>query len=482
MIKAQNNSSSTNLLFILILLLVSFILALASVFHGELVITSVGLIIGGGIAVLVCTRWPESFAILAVWTNFLKSAYIPGLVVGEFGATPYMIFTALAAFGFSVQIFLGKRRLILFPGFWFFLLFIGFTTLSLAIVQDFRLAIGAYTRTLLDWILCFLLVQMVVEQQRVQQLIRALLIQALIVAGWGIASGIQRELTGVGWQSIFFWQQYQKNDFAAYLGIVLVLALATFSLSNSRATKVASAILMVAVPIGWLITFSRGGFLAIVTCLLVFLVLERNRKLLQRSFLATFVIGLLSLLILVLAPTNVRELALDGLQSLATGESEAARHIDTIEIRLELIQAGTQVIAAKPLLGVGFNQWQFYSPITVRVYDPQAGEFRQTGYSIHNRYLLIAANSGLVALFFYLSFLGTVLINAFYQRRFANTWIRTYLHVFIAAVLGMQVALLFAPSVTWEWPTLGILIGIVNVAKFKRRISSQETNAPAQTT
>jgi hypothetical protein len=42
---------------------------------------------------------------------------------------------------------------------------------------------------------------------------------------------------------------------------------------------------------------------------------------------------------------------------------------------------------------------------------------------------------------------------------------RTYLHVFIAAVIGMQVALLFAPSVTWEWASLGILIGMAKVAK-----------------
>lgn len=475
----QESAALTNFILVPALFLLSLTVAMATVLYPEWTIVIIGLVVGGGTAVIIAMRWPEVFLILALWTNFMKSAYIPRLVVGEFGATPVMVFTILATVGFCIQTATGKRRLILPPGFWFLLLFAVFTTLSLLVAQNFRLGFGAYVRTLLDWMLFFLLVQMLTDRRRIRQLVTILLIQALVMVGWGIIAGIQLELTQVSRRSLFFWEQFQKNDFAAYLGFVLVLALATFLLSKSRPIKLLAATLMAGVPIGWMFTFSRGGFLAIIVCLLVFLALERNKRLLQQSFLITLLIGFLGLAVITLAPANVRSLAIDGLQSMLTGESNVARHTDTIAFRLELAQAAGEVIASRPLLGVGFNHWQLYSPITTRVYDPQVGEFRETGYSIHNRYLLIAANSGLIALLGYVGFLIAVIINSFQCRRYTPIWMRTYLHVFIATVLGLQVALWFAPSVTWEWPTLGILVGILNVARWEKN-SPQKMQAEDQ--
>jgi ABC-type Mn2+/Zn2+ transport system permease subunit len=218
-------------------------------------------------------------------------------------------------------------------------------------------------------------------------------------------------------------------------------------------------------------TFSRGGFLAIVVCLIVFLALERNKKLLQQSFMATIFVGLLGLGVITFSSSDARNLAIDGLQSIVTGESEAVRHTDTMAFRLELAKVAIGIIAENPILGVGFNQWQFYSPITTLVYDPQTNEFRETGFSVHNRLLLIAADSGLIALIGYAGFVTTALIYSLHVRRFANIYIRTYLHAFVAAVMGTQVASLFAPYVLWEWASLGILIGMTNIAQMYKRDS-----------
>jgi O-antigen ligase len=465
MTKKQKLFSHTSIVFIPLFLLLSSLVAFVSVQYPELAIYLVVLIIGGMVAVIIGTYWPEMFLILAVWTNFMKSAYIPGLAVGEFGAAPYMIFTALAMLGFGIQIITGKRSLVLPKGILFFLIFAGFTTLSLLVVQNFRLAIGAYARNVLDWIIMFLLVQMLIDQKSIRKLIAALLVQAVFVTCWGVVSGIQLEVLNVPRRTLFFWQQYQKNDFAAYLGIVLVLSLAVFTLAKSRRHRLFALFLLPLVPIGWIFTFSRGGFLAIVVCLLVFLALERNKKLVQHSILAVILIGLLGLGFLAFSSSNARNLAVDGLRSIVTGESEAERHTETVSFRLKLAGAALEVISEHPILGVGFNQWQFYSPITTRVYDPQADEFRETGFSVHNRLLLIAANSGLIALVGYTGFLMAIIIYSLQVRRYASLRMRTYLHVFIAAVAGMQVALLFAPSVTWEWTSLGILGGIANVAR-----------------
>jgi O-antigen ligase len=465
MVKNRNVNTASNLILFPIFLLLSLFIAITSVYKLELAIGGIGLIVGGTAVLLLSVRWPETFLILAVWTSFMKSAYIPGLAVGEFGATPYMVFTIMAALGFSIQIITGKRHLILPTGLGFFLLFLAFTTLSLLIVQNFRLAIGVYVRNALDWILLLLLVQMLTDQKKVGKLVTALLIQAVFVVGWGLLAGAQLEILNMPRRSLFFWQQFQKNDFAAYLGIVLVLSLATVTLAKSWRTKLLALLLLAAVPIGWVFTFSRGGFLAILVCLVVFLALERNKKRLRQSFVAIVLVGLLGLGFIIFSSSEARNLALDGLRSIATGESEAERHTDTIAFRLELDKVAVKVIAEHPFLGVGFNQWQFYSPITTRVYDPQADEFRETGYSVHNRLLLIAANNGLLTLSGYIGFLVVALVYSLHVRRSANVYMRTYLHVFIAAVIGMQVALLFAPSVTWEWASLGILIGMAKVAK-----------------
>jgi O-antigen ligase len=396
MIREYSTTVYSNLTFTSVLLLLAIGVAVISVYSPIFAIVGVALVVGGIAAILISVRWPEAFLILALWTNFMKSAYIPGLAVGEFGATPYMIFTTLATVGFCVQILAGKRRLILPVGICFLSLFIILSTISLLIVQNFRLAIGLYARNLLDWMLVFSLVQMLVNRRRVKLLLTALLILAFVITFWGIASGIQLELTDAHFRSLFFWRQYQKNDFAAFLGLVLVLALATFSVSKSWPQKVMAFVLIGAVPIGWMFTFSRGGFLAIATCLVVFLALERNKKLLRRSFLAIFLVGGIGLGVVLFVPSEARTLAVDGLQSIVTGENFADRRIDTIELRVELVQAAVEVIASRPVLGVGFNQWQFYSPIITRVCNPQAGGFRETRYSVHSRSLLIAARRGVI--------------------------------------------------------------------------------------
>jgi hypothetical protein len=469
MIKEQFAGEYTSHLLIPILLLIILGTSIVSAFFPVIVLVTTGGIVCGIGAVLISARWPEFFLILAIWTNFMKSAFIPGLAIGEFGATPYMIFTTLATIGFGLQILRGKRRLILPRGLWFLLLYCVFTTISLVIVQDLRLAIGAYARTFLDWMLLFSFIQMLTDRKRLKLLIVALSTQAIILASWGIVAGIHLELTEANRKSLFFWQQFQKNDFAAYLGLALVLALATFSVSKSTWKRLGSVVLMTAVPIGWMFTFSRGGFLAILVCLIVFLTLERNKKLLQRSLIATFLIGFLGLAVIVLVPADARNLAVDGLQSIVTGESIAERHTDTISFRLELARVGLEVIASRPVLGVGFNQWQFYSPLTTHVYDPQTGEYRETGYSIHNRFLLIAANNGLIALVGYIGFVTATLIYGLWWRRFATGWVRIYLHAFLAAVIGLQVAMLFAPAVIWEWPVFGIVLGTIHMIKMENQ-------------
>lgn len=454
---------------ILLFLVLILVVGMTTNFYPKLAIAA-GLVAVTGIAIIASFHLPEAFLILALGTNFMKSAYIPGLEVGEFGATPYMIFTAMATIGFGIQILAGKRPLILPASFRFLLVFIIFTTLSVFIAQDFRLVFGTYARTLLEWMLFFSVVQMLTNRRRVRQLVKALLIQAVVITIWGIIAGIKLELTGRWRRYYFFWQQYQKNDFAAYLGIVLLLAVATYILARKRKDKFFASFLIMLVPIGWIFTFSRGGLLAIIVCLTVFSMLGRSKKILRTSFVIIVLIGLLGFAFTTFAHSEARDLVVKSLRSMLLLDSKANRFTKTIDSRLVLAKSAVKVAVERPFLGVGFNQWYLYSPFENRLYDPQAGAFRQVGLSIHNRLLAIGANRGLIALIGYMGFVIGTLLYAFKMWNFAkSTYLRVYLQVFLAAVVGMQVALLFAPSVTWEWPTLGILTGIANLINPNRR-------------
>ena len=467
MIREQDTRSQASLVWIPLLLL-SLVAAAAAVFYPVLAMASIGLLIGGTIAVMLSARRPEIFLVLAIWTNFLKALYLPGLSVGEFGATPYLLFTTLAVIGFSIQVLSGKRRLILPIGLIPFFLFASFTTLSLLIAQDFRIAFGSYVRTIFDWAMYFLLSQMIVDRRNFQRLMNAILVQAVVVVVWGIIAGIEVEILDVQRRALLFWDQFQKNDFAAYLGVVLVVSLATFLIEKKRLNKWTALFLMFLVPVAWMFTFSRGGLLAIVVCLLVFISLERRKRLLQRLIQITALILITGSVVIAVSRSETRDLAIEGLKSLVGSENVAERHIDTIEFRFLVAEAAVEVFFDRPLLGVGFNQWQLYSPHTRLVYDPQAGELRETGSSIHNRLLMIATNSGIIALIGYLFFTATVFVVAQKSRDHVGIELRAYLNAFIAALVGIQVALLFAPTMVWEWPVFGILAGLINLAEIEK--------------
>lgn len=464
--KKINLTFKSLFVFLSITLLVVFSTVLLSA-EWIIIVLSAGLLTILGLS--IAYKWPDMFVILAIWVHFLKGLFIPKLSLGDFGTTPFMVFVTLAVVGYGLQIILGKRQFVLPVGFLFLLIFIGFTTFSLLVVQDFRAAIGVYFRTVLDWALFFVIVQMIVSRKRMQQLIYALLLQAVVVVSWGILAGIQLERLNVPRNTLFFWRQFQKNDFAAYLAIVIVIALATILVSKIRWEKLFSLYLLIMAPLAWVFTFSRGGFLAIVISVGVFIALERRKRILQRLFIMLFIVGLFSLTTVTLAPSSTRDLALDGLISIVSGESTAQRHTDTIEFRFALAEYATGIIAEKPILGVGFNQWQFYSPVKTRIYEAQTGQFREVGFSIHNRFLLIAANSGIIALVGYIGYLIFVILLGVRSRRYANQWTKTYLNAFISSIIGIQVALLFAPFVVWEWPTLGILAGLINLVEIETK-------------
>ncbi|MEZ4864528.1 MAG: O-antigen ligase family protein [Caldilineaceae bacterium] len=421
----------------------------------------------GGVALLLLTcKYPEIFVVLTLFTTFMKSIFVPGLAIGTLGATPYMVFEGLAIVGMTWQIITKQRKLILPAGIPFLLFYMLFMTLSLLIVDNIQSVFGAFMRLTLDWSLMFLLVQMIYDRRSLKWLIDVLLIQGLAMVLWGIGSGLALEKLGLRTRELFLWDQLQKNDYAAYLALVAVITLAVFLTEERSWLKKYGALLLLAMtPMAWIFTYSRGGLLAIGIAVITFLLLEGYKPAIIRTVRILLVLGFIAVVGVSAVSSSSRTLVIDSFRSLVGVEVETYRHVDTIEFRIELAQAAFTVLAKHPLFGVGFNQWQYYSPIKTRIYEVQSKEFKEVGYSIHNLPLSMATNNGIFALIAYLCFVGTLIGTSLKLRNYADFQQRIYLQAILAAVIGFQVALQFAPSVLWEWPAMGILAGALHTVQ-----------------
>ena len=87
---------------------------------------------------------------------------------------------------------------------------------------------------------------------------------------------------------------------------------------------------------------------------------------------------------------------------------------------------------------------------------------------IHNRHLQIATTSGIFALLAYLGFVSTILFWGMRSRRVSHGIVRSLLHALIAFLVAGQITMTVMTGFLWEWPTFGILVGLINLAEIER--------------
>jgi hypothetical protein len=415
--------------------------------------------------IFLAYRWPEAFLILAIWTYFLKFTFL--FSVMGLGITPFMLFLGLATVGYSLHIVDGSRRLILPVGLWFLLVFIGFTSLSLLLAKDLESSFGLYFRTVLDWILMLLIVQMIVDRQSMKKLVTAILFQAAVIICWGITDALISRAAGqplVSYDS-FFWNQFRKNEFSVYLAFIALLCLVLVIRRFNIRELLLGLALLLPIPIAWLITRSRSGLLALIISLFLFFLLERNGRLLR----ILLIFSVLVATSFAFFPSQERDLALDGIRALISPEDVVeSRNVETISLRYELMEVGWDVLKSHPMLGVGFNQWQFYSPISNSRIDARTGERIDDPLEIHNRHFQIATNSGLVAAMGYIGFVITVIVSAMRSRRNTKGLIRSSFNALIAIAITVQIVLMVTTGFLFEWVIYGMLIGLINLAEIER--------------
>lgn len=151
-----------------------------------------------------------------------------------------------------------------------------------------------------------------------------------------------------------------------------------------------------------LMTASRGAFLGSAAFAFAVLIPARNKG---RLIAMISVIGVLGLMF---APAKARE-RLGGIRHLLSREELGAADTEgSATERFTLFGVGKQIVADHPVFGVGIGA----APWTVRDYLPSLGY-----KDLHNIYLTVAAETGIVGLGLYLTCLGCVLAKSRNVRR-----------------------------------------------------------------
>lgn len=165
---------------------------------------------------------------------------------------------------------------------------------------------------------------------------------------------------------------------AGYLGLLIAPTLALAVTSRGKRWRQLGWAAATAGALAMLVTLSRGGWLTLGLSLLLFIAVGRRRALLP-TWLPTagLVLGVLCLPLFALAMDT----------RLSTGDAGSS------SVRPVHYQLAGEIIARQPLLGVGANNFAAVLP------EHAGPRYSQEWlYTIHNKFLLIWAESGVLAL------------------------------------------------------------------------------------
>jgi O-antigen ligase len=411
-------------------------------------------------------RWPYIFVVLTMWTAVVPTIY--AFQVGPFGFAPYVLFEAFAMVGLAFQLATGRVSIAAPPGFKWFIVHVLLTSASALLAADPVAAASMLVRLWLNWLMVFLVLAVTPDRRRLMNFVAALFLQAFVVVGISVSSSLSN-LDLPSFPSLLFLH-FQKNDYATYLSFAVALAVMAIAAKPSHiGGRIAGVALLMLVGVSWPLTYSRSGLLSLLGMLLTLVLLYRTRRLLAVLAVVVVVAGAAWMVL----PPEVKAISVRAVQSVISPDKERDSFDETYEDRVMLNWAAVESIARRPLLGVGLGEWVSESPLQIAIWDVKKQGVVNVGANIHNRYLLIAAESGIAALAGYLGLLGVLLKSAMRLRRHADAWMRLLLSSLIACTAGFLVSNLFIPGTLWEWNLLAVLATAVHIAM------RENVNAPS---
>jgi O-antigen ligase len=174
------------------------------------------------------------------------------------------------------------------------------------------------------------------------------------------------------------------NYAAAYLSILITLALCVRLMNVPRYLRRLTIPTIVLAFLALAITFSRGGWIELVLSIAIFAGALCHQNGISRKMAVALGVGTALILLCLYVPNPVSK----RIFSDDNGSAES---------RIPLMHLADTIIEANPLLGVGANNF-------AAVMDNYAGnEFRYAWiYTVHNQFLLVASETGFIGLAAYL--------------------------------------------------------------------------------
>jgi len=239
------------------------------------------------------------------------------------------------------------------------------------------------------------------------------------------------------------------NFAAAYLSISLTCAASVLFTTLGRLYKwLATAVLGLG-SIALILTFSRGGWLALALSLtLLCLVTWRRRGLSLKAPITVLV-----LLALLYVPFH----SLVGARLFGDDRGSA-------ESRIPLMNLAFRIIEDHPLLGVGANNF------TVAMGPYLTSEFRQAFlFAVHNKYLLVLAETGIGGLIGFLAFFAGTMRKGWQCWNFQDRLLSPLALGFAAGIAGHMVHMTVdvfrgRPTQQLLWLIAGLLVAMCRIA------------------
>lgn len=241
------------------------------------------------------------------------------------------------------------------------------------------------------------------------------------------------------------------NSAAAYLTLLIAPAVAVLFARARFAGKVLAAVSAVLALGALVLTQSRGGWLAALISLTVvwFANVRPDGRWIARSAFAAALIAL----VLVLSQGVISN-------RLSSDDEGAAQS------RLPLMRTALEIIRDHPLLGVGPNNYG----TTIRQYGAVYGKWGDWVYTVHNKFLLVWAETGVAGLIAFVWFLAETIRLGWRGWQAGDPWLSPLALGFTAALIGhvahMQVDLFNArPQVEMLWVTAAVVAVIAAVVR-----------------
>jgi O-antigen ligase len=413
---------------------------------------SVLAIIVAGIVLLVLLIVP----VLSVHL-FTAAVYAENMVDAEGGLTIMKTVGAIIVFGWLVSVFRRRRFDVrASPVLIFLILFVGWSAVSMLSAYDTAVALERVLTFAQLGFVVFMIASVLNTLNRVKWVLRT-------IVGWTtLVSMHATALYLLGITDVASGVTRNRNGLGMFIAVAIVCA---YLLSQMSPEPRERLLLLGALPIlfiGLAFTYSRTGYLALLVAL--FLVAYRLAR--THGYVLLTASVLMIALIVPFLPVEFYA----RVESIAPAME---KQDETVGLRVQRWRYAMKMIKDHPVVGVGPNN---FVPALARY--GRGDILDKQGLSVHNSYLNVGAEMGLVGLTLYILVLGAALREVTWMVMRSGTSSREL--VFISNAVEISLVVMLVEGMAGNVESLKFLYVLFGLACSVGRLAILESKAPNQ--